>query len=182
MGGGRIKKHPTYVWQDVKHTVCQKSYPSRKALTWLDGLLLTLLIQVWQPQKWFELTSLSRPRFDVLKMKSMERKRVVSSGVCGKCGLNVLTDKQFHLCRRQWRPFPKICLDDNRGGHCFGNIGGGGGCSRWQDGGHLRATGGKSGRSIAAQTAPRCHGASEKTHKQTSTFYIYRNSLFFTRS
>ena len=112
-------------------------------------------------------------------MKSMERKGVViGSGVCGKCGLNVLTDKQFHLCRRQWRPFPKICLDDNRGGHCFGNIGGGGGCSRWQDGGHLRATGGKSGRSIAAQTAPRCHGASEKTHKQTSTFYIYRNSLF----
>ena len=53
-----------------------------------------------------------------------------------------------------------------------------GGCARWQDGGHLRATGGKSGRSIAAQTAPRCHGASEKTHKQTSTFYIYRNSLF----
>ena len=57
---------------------------------------------------------------------TLERKGVViGSGVCGKCGLNVLTDKQFHPCRRQWRCFPKICLDDNRGGHCFGNIGGG---------------------------------------------------------
>ena len=59
-------------------------------------------------------------------MKSMERKGVViGSGVCGKCGLNVLRDKQFHLCRRQWCRFLKNCLDDNRGGHCFGNIGGG---------------------------------------------------------
>ena len=112
------------MWKDVKHIVCQKSYPSRKAVIWLDCLLLTWLILVWQPQKWFKLTSLPRP--NVLKMKSMERKGVViGSGVCGKCGLNVLTDKQFHLCRRQWCRFLKICLDDNRGGHCFGNIGGG---------------------------------------------------------
>ena len=48
------------------------------------------------------------PRPNVLKMKSMERKGVViGPSVCGKCGLNVHRDKQFHLCRRQWHVFRK---------------------------------------------------------------------------
>ena len=123
------------------------------------------------------------PRPNVLKMKSMERKGVViGSGVCGKCGLNVHRDKQFHLCRRQWCRFLKNCLDDNRGGHCFGNIGGGGGLCKvagWRPpASHRRKV-----RSIdcRADCAPVPRGLRENTQTNEHVLYLPQFT-FFTRS